>query len=90
MGAYIEHSLCMFVKMSRSARNPVPPEALDELIRAGTVDRTILASDLGQRGNDHPVLGFRNVIKVCLDLGYSDEDIRKMISLNPLRLLGME
>jgi len=88
MGAYIEHSLCMFVKVSK--RDPLPPEDLDELIKAGTVDRTILASDLGQRGNEHPVVGFRNVIKVCLGLGYSDEDIRKMISLNPLRLLGME
>jgi len=88
MGAYIEHSLCMFVKVSR--RDPLPPEDLDVLIKAGTVDRTILASDLGQRGNDHPVVGFRNVIKVCIDLGYSDDDIRKMISLNPLRLLGLE
>lgn len=86
--AYIEHSLCMFVKVSK--RDPLPPEDLDELIKAGTVDRTILASDLGQKGIDHPVVGFRNVIKVCLDLGYSDEDVRKMISLNPLRLLGME
>lgn len=88
MGAYIEHSLCMFVKVSR--RDPLPPEDLDVLIKAGTVDRTILASDLGQRGNDHPVVGFRNIIKVCIDLGYSDDDIRKMISLNPLRLLGLE
>lgn len=90
MGAYIEHSLCMFVKMSKSSRLPVPPEELDGLIKAGGVDRTILASDLGQINNDHPVLGFRNVIRVCLDLGYSDEDIRKMISGNPLRLLGLE
>jgi hypothetical protein len=88
MGAYIEHSLCMFVKVSR--RDPLPPEDLDALIKAGTVDRTILASDLGQRGIDHPVVGFRNVIRVCLELGYSDEDIRKMISGNPLRLLGLD
>jgi hypothetical protein len=88
MGAYIEHSLCMFVKVSR--RDPLPPDELDVLIKAGTVDRTILASDLGQKGIDHPVVGFRHVIKVCIGLGYSDEDIRKMISLNPQRLLGME
>jgi hypothetical protein len=88
MGAYIEHSLCMFVKVSK--RDPLPPEDLDGLIKAGTVDRTILASDLGQRGIDHPVVGFRYVIKVCIGLGYSDEDIRKMISGNPIRLLGLE
>lgn len=88
IGAFIEHSLCMFVKVSK--RDPLPPEELDVLIKAGGVDHTILASDLGQRGNDHPVQGFRHVIKVCLDLGYSDLDIKKMISLNPLRLLGLE
>jgi hypothetical protein len=89
MGAYIEHSLCMFIPVARRKRDPFPPEDLDKLIRAGTVDRTILASDLGQRGADHPVAGFRNVIKICMGLGYSDEDIHKMISRNPLELLGM-
>jgi hypothetical protein len=90
MGAYIEHSLCMFIPEPRRKRDPFPPEELDKLIRAGTVDRTILASDLGQRGVDHPVQGFRNIIKICMNLGYSDDDIRKMVSTNALNLLGME
>jgi hypothetical protein len=90
MGAYIEHSLCMFIKVPKRKRDPFPPEDLDKLIQSGTVDRTILASDLGQRGVDHPVAGFRNVIRICIDLGYSDEDIRKMVSHNALDLLGME
>jgi Family of unknown function (DUF6282) len=90
MGAYIEHSLCMFIKVAKRKRDPFPPEDLDKLIQAGTVDRTILASDLGQRGVDHPVAGFRNVIRICIDLGYADEDIRKMVSHNALDLLGME
>jgi hypothetical protein len=90
MGAYIEHSLCMFIPVPRRKRDPFPPESLDALIKAGTVDRTILASDLGQRGADHPVTGFRNVIKICMKLGYSDADIRKMVSTNALDLLGME
>ena len=90
MGAYIEHSLCMFIPVARRKRDPFPPEDLDQLIKAGTVDRTILASDLGQRGADHPVTGFRNVIKICMKLGYSDEDIRKMVSTNAIDLLGLE
>lgn len=90
MGAYIEHSLCMFIEVPRRKRGPFPPEELNELIQSGTVDRTILASDLGQRGADHPVAGFRSVIRICIDLGYSDADIRKMVSTNALRLLGME
>ncbi|KEQ53834.1 DUF6282 family protein [Sphingobium chlorophenolicum] len=90
MGAYIEHSLCMFIQMVGREQAMFPPEELDALIRAGTVDRTILASDLGQVGNDRPVDGFRGVIRNCIGLGYSDEDIRKMISTNALRLLGLE
>ena len=89
MGAYIEHSLCMFIPVAKRKRDPFPPEELDELIQSGTVDRTILASDLGQRGADHPVAGFRNVIRICINLGYSDEDIRKMVSSNALQLLGL-
>jgi len=88
MGAYIEHSLCMFVKVSK--RDPLPPDKLDELIKVGTVERTILASDMGQKGIDHPVEGFKSVVRVCIKLGYTDDDIRKMISLNPLKLLGLE
>ena len=89
MGAYIEHSLCMFIPVAKRKRDPFPPEELDGLIQSGTVDRTILASDLGQRGADHPVAGFRNVIRICINLGYSDEDIRKMVSSNALQLLGL-
>jgi len=89
MGAYIEHSLCMFIPVAKRKRDPFPPEELDKLIQSGTVDRTILASDLGQRGADHPVAGFRNVIRICIKLGYSDEDIRKMVSSNALQLLGL-
>ena len=89
MGAYIEHSLCMFIPVAKRKRDPFPPEELDKLIQSGTVDRTILASDLGQRGADHPVVGFRNVIRICINLGYSDEDIRKMVSSNALQLLGL-
>jgi len=89
MGSYIEHSICTFIRVPRRKRDPYPPEHLDELIRAGTVERTILASDLGQRGADHPVQGFRNVIRMCIGLGYSDEDIHRMVSRNPSELLGL-
>ena len=90
MGAYVEHSFCMFIPMGRRPNPMMPPGELDKMIKAAGVDQTILASDLGQKNNDHPVTGFRNIIKECLTLGYSDLDIKKMISLNPLKLLGME
>src|SRR3546814_2667253 len=83
MGAYVEHSICMFVEGSKFKF--YDPETLDALIKAGTLDRTILGSDLGQVGNPHPVDGFRAVIGTCLDLGYGEDDIRKMVSTNAAR-----
>lgn len=90
MGAYIEHSFCMFINVERGKPPRFPPEELDALIKAGTVERTILGSDLGQRGRDRPVEGFRSVIEQCLELGYSDGDIRRMISLNAAELIGLD
>lgn len=87
MGAYVEHSICMFVE--GSSFKFYDPETLDALIKAGTLDRTILGSDLGQVGNPHPVDGFRSVIGLCLDIGYAEEDIRKMVSTNAARLFGL-
>jgi hypothetical protein len=37
-----------------------------------------------------PLEGFRQGIKLCIDLGYDDEQIRKMVSLNTARALGIE
>jgi hypothetical protein len=87
-GAYVEHSICMFVEGSKFKF--YTPEILDQLIQAGTLDRTILGSDLGQVGNPRPIDGFRMVIGTCLDLGYTEEDIRKMVSTNAARLFGLD
>lgn len=87
-GAFIEHSICMFVEDSRFRF--FDPETLDGLIKAGTVEQTILGSDLGQINNPSPVEGFRSVIRVCIDLGYDDSQIRAMISGNAARLMGLD
>jgi hypothetical protein len=55
LGAYVGHSICMFVE--GSSFKFYEPETLRELIKAGTVDRTILGSDLGQVNNPSPVGG---------------------------------
>lgn len=54
------------------------------------MERTILGSDLGQRGNPTPVTGFRIVIAMCLDLGYNEDQIRAMVSRNAITLMGLE
>ena len=65
-----------------------PPE-LDQIIKAGTVERTILGSDLGQVGNPRLVDGFRSVIGTVLDLGYTELEVRKMVSNNAADLMGL-
>ena len=87
-GAFIEHSLCMFVEGSKFQR--FSGEKLAEYIEAAGVDRTVMASDLGQKGEMSPTDGFRRGIEMCIRLGYSDEAIRKMVSLNAARALGLE
>ena len=87
MGAYVEHSICMFIP---EAFKHFEPEELDALIKAAGVDKTILGSDLGQQGNCWPVKGFRNIICLCLSLGYTAAQIKQMIGGNPAKLLGLD
>jgi len=88
MGVYVEHSMCMFAEGSKFKFYD-PPE-LDEIIKAGTVDRTILGSDLGQVGNPRLIDGFRAVIEIVLDLGYTEAQVRKMVSTNAADLMGLQ
>lgn len=87
-GAFIEHSLCMFIPESRFQY--YPSEELSKVIEAGGTELTILGSDLGQVDNPTPVTGFRAVIRLCIDLGYDDETIRRLVGGNAARLLGMD
>lgn len=86
-GVHMEHSMCMWVPGSKFKF--YDDQFLREVIEAGTVDLTILGSDLGQQGNPSIAEGFRNVIGQLLDLKFSDEDIRKMTSGNASRLMNL-
>ncbi len=87
MGVYIEHSMCMFSELAKW--RIYPPDKIDGLIQAAGVNSTILGSDLGQQGNPRLVDGFLDVIETCLDLGYSEADVRKMVSTNAATLVGL-
>jgi hypothetical protein len=87
MGVYVEHSMCMFAENSKFRF--YEPKMLDALIKAAGVDKTILGSDLGQLGNPRLVDGFLNVIEICLDLGYNEAQVRKMVSSNAAELVGL-
>lgn len=88
MGAVLEHSCCMWAGIQNKSGKHTR-ESLNALIKAGGVDNTIIGSDLGQEGNPTPVEGLRYVIGMLLDLDYSEADIRKMISGNAARLMGL-
>ncbi|SHF47653.1 hypothetical protein SAMN02746095_03391 [Acidocella aminolytica 101 = DSM 11237] len=87
MGAYIEHSLAMFLPGSKFRTKT--EDDLRQHIEAGGVGQTILCSDLGQLGTISPLDGFRQGIKICIDLGYSDDQIRQMVSANASEVLGL-
>lgn len=86
-GTYIEHSLCMFIAGSRFQY--YPHDELRNVIDAGGTEFTILGSDLGQVNNPTPVTGFRSVIRLCIDLGFDDEAIRRLVGGNAARLIGL-
>ncbi|WP_246777353.1 DUF6282 family protein [Microvirga sp. VF16] len=87
MGAFVEHSLCMFVEGSKF--KTCSAEDLRKHIDAAGVDQTVLCSDLGQTGTITPLEGLRRGIRLCIDLGYDDKQIRKMVSSNAARMLGL-
>jgi hypothetical protein len=88
MGAKVEHSLAFFLEGSKFKTRT--SEDLRQHIKAAGVDSTILCSDLGQSGVFSPLDGFRRGVELCMDLGYQDEDIHKMVSTNAARVLGLE
>jgi hypothetical protein len=88
MGAIVEHSLAFFLEGSKFKTRSA--EDLRQHIEAAGVESTMLCSDLGQVGVFSPLEGFRLAVELCMDLGYPDEDIHKMVSTNAARVLGLE
>jgi hypothetical protein len=86
MGVKMEHSICMFIP---STFKLFDGEHLRQVIDAAGVENTIMGSDLGQTRNPTPVQGFRQIIGMLLDLGYSDDEIRRMVSTNARELVGL-
>ncbi|MGR3661711.1 MAG: DUF6282 family protein [Paracoccaceae bacterium] len=85
IGAIIEQSACLFVD---SRFNFYPPEELKRQIDAAGPQNTSLGSDLGQVDNPLPVEGFRQMIKLCLGLGFTADEIRLMVRDNPAKLVN--
>ena len=87
LGAYMEHSISMFVE---GEGNLYTPQDLAHLIEVAGPDRTVLSSDLGMRGSPRPIEGFRQIVRILLDLQIPTKDIRTMIGDNAAGLLNLQ
>lgn len=88
MGAFVEHSLAMFLGKNNHLEGRTGPDLRRQIDAAG-VGSTILCSDLGQVGSLSPLEGFRRGVELCMDLGYEDAAIHQMVSTNAARVLGL-
>jgi len=86
-GALVEQSACLYVD---SRFNVFSPTELKQHIDAAGVAHSSIGSDLGQVDNPTPVEGMRQAIKLCLALGFSEDDVRLMVNTNPARLVGLD
>lgn len=66
-----------------------PLASIAENVRIVGADTTILATDLGQPSNPHPVQGMYAYIDALRELGVSQDDIELMACVNPAQALGL-
>jgi hypothetical protein len=86
LGAYIEHSLCMYDE--ESSFHNWDMDTLIEWIEAIGPERSTLGSDLGQMNNPLPTDSFRKIVSRLLERGVPEDTVRTMVARNPAELLG--
>ena len=88
LGAYIEHSLCMYDE--ESSFHNWDLDVLVAWVEAVGVERSTLGSDLGQMNNPLPTDSFRKIVGRLLERGMPEDQVRTMVARNPAALLGVE
>ncbi|WP_433472205.1 DUF6282 family protein [Spirillospora sp. CA-142024] len=86
MGAFVEHEVGMYDPLGNKKWDPAN---LLNWIREVGPERTVIASDLGQKGRPMPVDAFLRVGQALLDLGLPAADLRRMVRDNPSFLLRL-
>ena len=88
LGAYIEMNVCVFT--SGSKLGTLDDQVIAQMLKSVPLERLILDSDMGQRGNGSPVEGMYRFIHVLMErFGLSAEDIDLIAKKNPAHLLGV-
>ena len=80
-GAYMEHCYTTWA----TGKSDLAEEI--KQIRALGADRVVLATDLGQKTAIYPDEGIQKYCEVLAENGFSDEELYKMVSVNPAWLL---
>jgi hypothetical protein len=87
LGAYVEHSLCMYDE--ESSFHNWDLDTMVAWIEAVGPERSTLGSDLGQMNNPLPTDSFRKIVGRLLARGTSEDTVRRMVATNPAELLGV-
>jgi hypothetical protein len=88
MGAFIELNVCVFV--AGSSLGDCDDDVIANMLKAVPLDRLILDSDMGQKGNGSPVDGMFRFIKHLMNkFGLTESDINQIAKKNPAILLGI-
>ncbi len=87
LGGYIEHEIGMYDPQGYRKWNP---DALVEWIRRIGPHRTVLSSDLGQRGRPMPVDAFLRVGEELVERGITEAELRLLMCANGAFLLGLD
>jgi hypothetical protein len=87
LGAYVEHSLCMYDE--ESSFHNWDLDTMVAWIEAVGPERSTLGSDLGQMNNPLPTDSFRKIVGRLLERGTPEDTVRRMVATNPAELLGV-
>ena len=85
LGAMIEQ--CIIAAIGEDWEGP--SEEILEQVRQVGPEHVVLATDLGQAENLPPPMGLAVWIVRCLNAGFSEDEVRRMVKENPARLLGV-
>jgi predicted TIM-barrel fold metal-dependent hydrolase len=83
---FLEH---VFNDVTRQVAFPITQKAIADAIRAIGAKHIVMSTDSGQWLNPIPAQSMGIYIKDMLDLGISEDDVRRMVSTNPARMLGL-
>ncbi|MHC2065875.1 DUF6282 family protein [Bremerella sp. T1] len=84
LGALIEHC---FLATAQCSPRPIPMSEIERQIKEVGTEHIVLSSDFGQPANGSPLEAFAQQISQLQQLGFTQEDMHKMLCANPGRLV---